>query len=83
MHQAPWSLPEEHQGLLIAAVIEQIGLNAPRELFTETLFGLLEDISGFERLPSMASRHLVRYYWKQYKARSVQLTGDSQEQVPK
>lgn len=68
-HIAPHTLSEDERQALVAIVVDQHGLALPEAVFADVMFGLFEDIPGFETMLPATSRQHLNQLWSIYMAK--------------
>ena len=66
------TLSTEQQKRLVKLIRSDHGFNFSKSQFIETVFNLLENISGFEQPENSINSELINNLWRTYRAKSKQ-----------
>jgi hypothetical protein len=66
------TLSIEQQQRLVKLIRSDHGCNISKSQFIETVFNLLENISGFEQPENSITSELINNLWRTYRAKSNQ-----------
>ena len=70
------TLSTEQQQRLVKLIRSEYGFTVSKSQFIETVFNLLENISGFEQPETSINSELINNLWRTYRAKSKQKLND-------